>query len=109
MGQPTPLTEAERERILQGKLQGKTLAEIAADLGRSSPVVHKWWQRIRQEGLQGLRTRKPGPVPQGVLSRFDLCIAQTALNLKHTHRRWGGGPRAGGDEPRPSLEGVDST
>jgi len=89
MGQPTPLTEAERERIYQGKLQGKTVAEIAADLDRSPPVVHKWWQRIRQEGIQGLRTRQPGPVPQGVLSRFDLCVAQTALNLKHTHRRWG--------------------
>lgn len=89
MGQPTPLTEAERERIYQGKLQGKTEWEIAAELDRSVHVVHKWCQRIGHEGWHGLRTRKRGPAPQGVLSRFDPRVVQTALNLKRTHCRWG--------------------
>ena len=46
MGQLTPLTEAERERIYQGKLQGKTESEIAAELDRTVHVVHKlMWNR----------------------------------------------------------------
>lgn len=89
MGQPTPLTEAERERIYQGHLQGQTLPEIAAELHRSVHVVRKWWRRIRDEGLAGLRTRPAGPEPQGILSRFDARLADTALHLKRTHRRWG--------------------
>ncbi len=89
MGPLTPLTEAERERIYQGKLQRKTESEIAAALERSVEVVHKWCQRIRQEGLAGLRTRRRGPTPQGVLSRFDPLMAQTALSLKRSHPRWG--------------------
>lgn len=89
MGQPIPLTAAERERIYQGRLQAKTLPEIAAELNRSVPVVRKWWRRVRDMGLAGLSARPPGPRPQGLLSRFDPRVASTALHLKRTHRGWG--------------------
>ncbi len=89
MGQSMPLTEAERERIYQARLQNKTLPEIAAELDRSVYTIRKWWRRICAEGVQGLRARKPGPVPRGILSQFEPEIAKTVLNLKRTHRRWG--------------------
>lgn len=85
----SPLTEAEREWIYQGRLQGKTLGTIATELNRSVHVVRKWWRRIRDKGLKGLRVCKAGPVPQGSLSRFDPRVAQAALHLKRAHRRWG--------------------
>jgi transposase-like protein len=75
--------------LYQGRLQGKTLPEIAAELQRSVHAVRKWWRRMRDEGLQGLRTRKPGPPAQGILSHFDPRVVQRAASLKRTHRRWG--------------------
>ncbi len=89
MGQPVPLTEAERRRIYQGRLQDKTLTEIAVELQRSVHVVRKWWRRIRDEDVQGLRTRKPGPPGRGILSQFDARVGQRAVSLKHQHRGWG--------------------
>ena len=109
MGQSTPLTEMERERLYQGRLQGKTMCAIAAELDRSVHVVRKWWQRVRHEGLQGLRTQKPGPSPQGVLSRFDPRVAPIALNLKRTHRRWGADRVLVEMSQDHSLEWVGST
>ncbi len=89
MSKRVPLSEVERERIYQGKLQGKTLAELAAELDCSEMCVRKWWRRLRDAGLPGLRTRPHGRPPQGVLSRFAPQVRQTALQLKQRHPRWG--------------------
>lgn len=106
MGQPVPLTEAERERIYQGRLQGKTLPEIAAELQRSVHAVRKWWRRMRDEGLQGLRTRKPGPPARGILSHFDPRVVQRAASLKRTHRRWGADRVLTAMGQEPELSGL---
>ncbi len=89
MGRTAPLTRAEREEIYRRKLAGETLQEIAACHPCSVETVRKWWRRARDHGLAGLEERKPGPKPQGTLSGFDERVAQAALNLKRTHRRWG--------------------
>lgn len=80
---------AERQRIYQGKLEGMTLSEIAAELGRSVHVVRKWWRRLRRAGLAGLQDRKAGPHTCGILCRFDEDVRQAALHQKRTHPRWG--------------------
>lgn len=89
MGQPQPLTRAEREKIYEGKLQGKSQAKIAQELNRSIYTVRKWWRRIRDEGAAGLRSRPRGCKPSGLLSRFDSKLVEKALQLKQEHRRWG--------------------
>lgn len=89
MGQPQPLTETEREKIYEGKLQGKTQAEIAKVLDRSIYTVRKWWQRVQDEGGPGLASRKRGRKPRGILSTFDDKVIEKALELKQKHRRWG--------------------
>jgi len=89
MAQPRPLSDAERERIYQGRSQEKTIPAIALELDRSEAVVHKWSRRIRAEGVQGLRSRQRGRKAVGDLSSFDPRVRQAALALKRTHRRWG--------------------
>ena len=89
MGQVQPLTKAEREQIYEGKLQGKTQADIAQELGRSIYTVRKWWRRVRDEGGPGLACRKRGRKPGGILSTFEAKMVDKALQLKQKHRRWG--------------------
>ncbi|HHH42052.1 MAG TPA: hypothetical protein ENK56_08630 [Chloroflexi bacterium] len=89
MGRREPLTKEERERIYRAKLEGKTLREIAAEVGCSVSCARKWWRRGRDEGLKGLRDRRRGPTRRGSLSRFDPRIAEAALSLKRRHPRWG--------------------
>ena len=89
MGGQQPLRPNERQRIYQRKLEDKTLAEIAIELGRSVPGVRKWWRRGRDQGLAGLEDRQRGPHPSGILCRFDERVRQAALRLKRAHRRWG--------------------
>ena len=89
MAQPRPLSDTERERIYQGRLQEKPIPEIALELNRSEAVVGKWSRRVRAEGAHGLRTRRRGRPARGALAAFAPGVPQAALTLKRTHRRWG--------------------
>jgi transposase InsO family protein len=84
-----PLTPREKEHIFEAKLQGATLAELAAELNCSTACVRKWWRRGRDRGRSGLRQRRRGRGPTGPLSRFDPHLARKALALKRKHPRWG--------------------
>jgi transposase-like protein len=106
MNSRQPFLQNERQRIYQGKLEGKTLSEIAIELGRSVHVVRKWWRRIRQLGLSGLRDHKPGPHPGETLCRFDERVGQAALRLKRTHPRWGANRVLIALRQDPELKGV---
>lgn len=89
MSRRTPLTEAEKERICQDKIQSKTLAEIAVALACSVDCVSKWWKRYRREGWKGLQAQPYGSPVHGLLARFDPQIAPVAVALKCSHPRWG--------------------
>ena len=84
-----PLTKAEKERIYQGKLQGRTLPELAKELSCSVETVRKWWRRGRKGGLEGLSKSRRGRGVAGILSQFDVRIAEKAEVLKRQHRGWG--------------------
>ena len=84
-----PLNRTERELIYQGRLSGRTLAELAAELQCSVMCVRKWSRRLRDEGALGLRDRRRGRPGQGLLSSFDAEVRQQALHLKQHHRGWG--------------------
>jgi len=83
------LSRAERERIYQGRLNGRTLADLAAELQCSVICVRRWSRRLRSEGVLGLRDRRRGRPTQGLLSSFDAEVRQQALSLKRHHRGWG--------------------
>ena len=89
MGSTHALSERDRERIYQGKLREKSVAEIAQELNCSEEVVRKWWRRIRDEGALGIQEKLRGRPKRGVLSTFSAEVREEALNLKRTHRGWG--------------------
>ena len=90
MGQRVALSREEKERIYQGKLAGKTLAEVAEAVGCSVHSARKWWRVGRDKGQQGLAARRRGRGGSGVLSQFESAMAAKAVELKRAHPRWGG-------------------
>lgn len=89
MKKRAPLTQAEKEHIYEGKLQGRALAEMAREVRCSLSCARKWWRRGRDHGWQGLRARRCGARRTEILSRFDERIADKSLSHKRSHPRWG--------------------
>src|SRR6266487_2671734 len=85
----TPLTTAEKERIYQAKVAGRSIPAIAADLHCSPATVRKWWRVARDHGRSRLHQARRGRGASGILSRFAPQITARALALKREHRRWG--------------------
>lgn len=89
MSQRRPLSQAEKDRIYAGKLQGKRLGQVAAEVQCSVWCARKWWRRGRDEGRQGLQAKRRGRGPGGMLSQFVPEVAAQALHYKRSHPRWG--------------------
>lgn len=89
MAHRAPLTVAERELLYRDKLRGRTLPEIAADLGCAVSTARKWWRKAREQGRSGLQSTRRGRKPSGVLSQFAPDIITAALRLKRTNPTWG--------------------
>lgn len=83
------LTVVEKERIYQGKLAGRTIAEMAKEIGCSHGCGRKWWRVGRDQGLVGIRASRGGRQTGGVLSRFDRRVGEKAKRHKQEHPRWG--------------------
>lgn len=104
--QRAPLTEVEKSRIYQGKLDGKTLANVAAEVGCSEPCARKWWRCGRDHGWQGLRQARRGRGPSGTLSHFAPIVADKALAHKQEHQRWGAQRVLLQLQREPELDGL---
>lgn len=89
MGSRKILSQTDRERIYEGKLQGKTIGEMAQELRCSKGTVRKWYRRMRDKGIDGLKERKRGRPKKGTLSTFSAEVREEALMLKRQHKRWG--------------------
>ena len=102
----SPLSQADKESIYEGKLAGQTLAELAAEIGCSVACTRKWWRAGRDRGIAGLRAARRGRGPTGLLSQFDPRVAAVALALKREHRRWGADRVLLALASQPELTGV---
>lgn len=89
MANRAPLSQAEKERIYQGKLNGQTLPELAQELNCSVETARKWWRKGRQQGLEGLRAGRRGRGATGILSQFDPRVVEKAETYKRQHHGWG--------------------
>lgn len=83
------LTQGQKERIYTGKLTGRTLSELAMEIGCSIACARKWWRKGRDEGLAGLRMPRRGRGKSGSLTQFDPRVAEKALEYKRSHVKWG--------------------
>ena len=102
-----PLTQVEKERIYEGKLQDRTLDEVAGEVGCSVSCARKWWRQGRDYGWQGLRARRYGPKRTGILSRFDTRVVDKALSYKRSNPRWGADRVLVELRNDPELEGME--
>ena len=89
MGKPTALTVAQREAMYQGKLNGRTLNDMAQEIGCCLDCARKWWRRGRRQGLDGLRGSRRPRIAHPALSTFDPRVAERALYWKRQHPRRG--------------------
>jgi transposase InsO family protein len=84
-----PLTVEEKGTIYFGKLAGKRLADLAAQVQCSLSCARKWWRIGRDGGVTALRQERPAERKTGALSRFASLIAKRALYWKQTYPRRG--------------------
>ncbi len=82
-------TVAERNRMIDLKLDGHTLPEIAEQTGWSLECVRKWWRRFREGGRQSLKGSRRGKKQSGPMSSFPGVVRFACLRLKKTYPGWG--------------------
>lgn len=87
---PRPaLTQAEKERIYQGKLAGCRLADLAHEIGCSLACARKWWRVGRKYGQTGLQAQRKARGPTGICAHFDPHLTAEAIRFKQAHPGWG--------------------
>ncbi len=85
MAQRVPLTQAEKERIVEKKAAGLNLRQISEILQCSFETVRKWWRFERDQRPERARGRPKG----GPLSTYPQVVREKAIELKNTHPHWG--------------------
>lgn len=75
---------AERKIAVMQLKQGKTVSEVATNLGRHENWVRKWHKRFKEEGWQGLRSRSRAPHKHGrkIAPKIRATIIETRLEIE---------------------------
>jgi transposase len=75
---------AERKIAVMQLKQGKTVSEVASNLGRHKNWVCKWRKRFEEEGWQGLRSRSRAPHKHGckIAPKIRAAIIETRLEIE---------------------------
>lgn len=68
----------QRAKIVQVASQGKTIAEITAELGCASNVVRKWFKRFSEQGLAGLNDAPRSGAPPRYTPENRARVVATA-------------------------------
>ena len=106
MPRRVPLTIAQREAIYFGKLAGKRLQDLAAEVGCTLGCARKWWRIGRDQGLEGLRRQGRNRDAPGCLSKFDSLVAERTLYWKRLHPKRGASRILLDLERDPLLQGL---
>ena len=85
MVQRTPLTQTEKQIILEKKTGGLSLQQISGEQHCSFETVRKWWRCSRDQ-----RTVQPrGRPKRGPVSTYPQLVSEKAIELKQAHPHWG--------------------
>lgn len=68
----------QRARIIQVASQGKTIAQISAELGAGTNVVRKWFKRFETQGLAGLNDAPRSGAPSRYTAENKARVIATA-------------------------------
>jgi transposase InsO family protein len=71
---------------------GRPVAHVAAEMGISRPTAYKWWNRWRDEGVDGLvdRSSRPWSCPHRTPAEVEAAIVELRTTLKQGPARIGG-------------------
>lgn len=69
-----------RREAIRRRLAGEGVAQICAALERSPSWFHKWWQRYREEGVEGLYDRSHAAFC--VANRTDRTLQKAVVQLR---------------------------
>lgn len=69
-----------RQEAIRRRLAGERVAQICAALDRSPSWFHKWWQRYREEGAQGLYDRSHAAFC--VANRTDPILQKAVVQIR---------------------------
>lgn len=75
----SPRKIADRARIILELDTGKSVEEVAVDLGVSKALVYRWCKRYRESGLDGLRDRPRSGRPAKLTNREVENILKSAI------------------------------
>jgi len=81
------MNDSRREFVRRAQLPGCNFAQLCREYGISRKTGYKWQQRVREEGLRGLRelSRRPKSSP----AQLDEDCVCALGKLKQAHPRWG--------------------
>lgn len=98
---------AERKSAIMQLKQGKTVAEVALNLGRHKNWVCKWHKRFAEGGWQGLRSHPRTPRKHGrqLAPESHAAIIETRLELEAAAALGQGLKYIGGRAVRTKLKG----
>ena len=82
-------TVAERNELVDLKLRGYTLQEIADKTGWTYGCVRKWWRRYRDQGRAALAPPDGRQQRGGRMSSFPPLVRLSCLRVKKRHLGWG--------------------
>lgn len=102
----TTLGHADRVAIIDRRLAGATLHQIAAEMQISYYTARTYWRRYQQGGWTALLPTASGPPATGPLGRCHPRIKYVLLRLKRQHRGWGVDKLRLELARRPSLAGL---
>jgi hypothetical protein len=82
-------THRERMAMVEAKLNGLSLKQVAHQAGVHRDTARYWWRQYRDHGWSALLPAARQPTPTGSLSRFHPLVRYVALRLKRQHPKWG--------------------
>jgi transposase InsO family protein len=85
MNERAPLTQAEKQVIMEKKAIGICLRQIAVELQCSKQTVRKWWRCNRD----GRIVQSRGRPKRGALSTYPQRVREKAVEIKKAHPHWG--------------------
>jgi transposase InsO family protein len=99
-------SHVERVAMIDRRLAGETLEQIAVSMHVSYYTVRRFWRRYQRHGWPALLPTRGGPCPSGPLGRYPPRIKYVLLRLKREHRGWGVDKLRLELSRRPSLAGL---
>jgi transposase InsO family protein len=81
------VAEQRYNAVLAVVANGRTVSEVAGDLGVSRRTMHRWLARYEAEGLEGLgdRSHRPANCPHQISPAIEAMV----LEMRRSHAYWG--------------------